>query len=106
MKKETENRQKKIVRASLLGVIANLLFALTKIIIGAAASSLAIISEGVNNAADAGSSLLTLVGTRLSAKHPDKKHPFGYGRIEYLTSLVVSLLILYTGFIKYNSICC
>ena len=94
---QIEDRQKRIVRASIIGMLVNLFIAVVKIIVGMAASSLAIISEGMNNAADAGSSFLTLLGTKLSARHPDSKHPFGYGRIEYLTSLTVSVLIMYTG---------
>lgn len=94
---ETQERQKKITQTAVLGIIVNLVIAGAKIIIGLAASSIAIMSEGINNATDAGSSFLTLVGTRLSAKHPDEKHPFGYGRIEYLTGLVVGSLILFTG---------
>ena len=93
----SKSRQSLIVRTSALGIAVNLFFAAVKIVIGLAASSLAIVSEGMNNAADAASSLLALVGTKLSAKNPDEKHPFGYGRIEYLTSLVIAALILYTG---------
>ena len=92
------NSRKGIIAAtSGLGIAANILIALVKVIIGAIASSIAIVSEGVNNASDALTSLLTLVGSRLAGKHPDKKHPFGYGRIEYLTSLVIAILILVTG---------
>ncbi len=61
------------------------------------AASISIISEGVNNAADVLTSLLTLIGSKLAGKHPDEKHPFGYGRMEYLTSLVISILILISG---------
>lgn len=92
-----EERQKRIIKDSILGIVVNLCIAVVKIIVGMAASSIAIISEGMNNAADAGSAFLTLAGTKLSAKHPDSKHPFGYGRIEYLTSLTVAILIMYTG---------
>ena len=94
---EKADRQKIIIRTSILGIAVNLAIAAVKVLIGLASSSLAIISEGINNASDAASAFLTLAGTRLSAKHPDEKHPFGYGRIEYLTSLVVAVLILYTG---------
>ena len=68
-----------------------------KIVIGLAVSSIAVVTEGVNNAADAASGILTIVGTKLAAMHPTEKHPFGYGRIEYLTSLVIGGLILYAG---------
>lgn len=66
-------------------------------VIGAAVSSIAIVSEGVNNASDCATSIMTIVGTKLAAKRPTKKHPFGYGRIEYLTSLIIAVLILITG---------
>ncbi len=91
------NRQNQIIRTSAIGILVNLLIAVVKIIIGTLASSIAIVSEGINNATDAGSSFLTYVGTKLSGKHPDEKHPFGYGRIEYLTGMVVGVLILYAG---------
>jgi cation diffusion facilitator family transporter len=94
---EQNARQKMIARTAILGIVVNLVIAVMKILIGTMAASMAIISEGMNNAVDAGSSILTLVGTKLSGKHPDAKHPFGYGRIEYLTSLIVAFLILYAG---------
>ena len=75
------SRQERIIRTSLIGILVNLLIAAVKIVIGTLASSIAIVSEGINNATDAGSSFLTYVGTKLSGKHPDEKHPFGYGRI-------------------------
>jgi len=90
-------RDKKIIQTSALNVIVNVVIALIKIVIGLVASSIAIVSEGIHNFADAANSLLTIVGAKLATKHPDKKHPFGYGRIEYLTSLVVGLLVIYSG---------
>ena len=97
LKLDPESREGIIGATSALGIIVNLLIALTKVIIGALASSIAIISEGVNNAADVLTSVLTLLGAKLAGKAPDKKHPFGYGRIEYLTGLVIAVLILVTG---------
>lgn len=91
------SRQERIIRTSVVGILVNLLIAAVKIMIGTLASSIAIVSEGINNATDAGSSFLTYIGTKLSGKHPDEKHPFGYGRIEYLTGMVVGVLILYAG---------
>lgn len=81
----------------MIGIVANVLIAGVKIVAGLLASSIAIVSEGVNNAADALTSILTLVGTRLAGRHPDAKHPFGYGRIEYLTGLVIAIVILVSG---------
>ena len=93
LKLNPNSREGVISATSTLGIIVNILIAAVKVIIGALASSIAIISEGVNNATDALTSLITFVGSKLARKHPDSKHPFGYGRIEYLTSLVISVLI-------------
>lgn len=92
-----ETRDGIIATTSCLGIVANLFIALTKIIIGLLASSIAIISEGANNAADVLSSVMTLLGARLAKKHPDERHPFGYGRIEYISGLVIAVVILVTG---------
>ena len=86
-----------INRTSILGIVVNVLIAGVKIAAGLLGSSIAIVSEGVNNAADALTSVLTMVGTRLAGRHPDAKHPFGYGRIEYLTGLVVAVVIIVSG---------
>lgn len=94
---DPESREGIISMTSGMNVVMNILVALAKVIVGVAASSIAIISEGINNATDALTSVLTLVGTKLAGKHPDEKHPFGYGRIEYLTGLVIAVLILVTG---------
>ena len=91
------NRNKIIRDTSILGIVANLLIAGVKVVLGVLTSSVAIVSEGVNNAGDVLTSVLTMVGTRLAAKHPDAKHPFGYGRLEYLTALVISVIILVSG---------
>lgn len=92
-----ETREGIIATTSGIGILANLLISAAKIAIGFLSSSIAIVSEGVNNATDVLSSLLTLIGTKLAAKHPDDKHPFGHGRVEYLTSLTVSVVIIVTG---------
>lgn len=92
-----DTREGIITTTSGIGIIANLFIALTKIVIGLLASSIAIISEGANNAADVLSSVMTLIGAKLAQKHPDEKHPFGYGRIEYISGLVIAVVILVTG---------
>lgn len=97
LRQDPETREGIIAGTSGLGIVVNLLIAVVKVILGLLASSIAIVSEGVNNASDAMTSVLTLVGTKLAGKKPDEKHPFGYGRIEYLTSLIISILILVTG---------
>lgn len=97
-RQDPETREGMIAGTSGLGIVVNLLVASIKVILGLLSSSIAIVSEGVNNAADALTSVLTLIGTKLAGKKPDEKHPFGYGRIEYLTSLIIAILILITGF--------
>ncbi len=77
------NRDKLIVRTSIIGILANVLLAAFKAIMGIMSNSIAITLDAVNNLSDAASSVITIVGTKLAAKAPDKKHPFGYGRIEY-----------------------
>lgn len=96
-RQDPQSREGNITATSLLGIAANVLIAAVKVIVGLIASSIAIVSEGINNASDSMTSLLTLLGTKLAGKHPDEKHPFGYGRIEYLTSLVISVIILVAG---------
>ena len=91
------SREKIIVRTSIIGIIANVFLAGFKAVIGIMTNSIAIILDAVNNISDAGSSLITIIGTKLAAKEPDKKHPFGYGRIEYLTAMIISVIVLYAG---------
>ncbi len=91
------SREKKIIRTSIIGIIANVFLAAFKAVIGVLTHSIAIVLDAVNNISDAGSSLITIVGTRLAAKEPDKKHPFGYGRIEYLSAMIISVIVLYAG---------
>ena len=97
LRQDRKSREGQITVTSALNVGVNILVSAVKIIIGLLTSSIAILSDGAHNMADAGSSVLTIVGTKLSTRKPTKKHPFGFGRIEYLTSLVVAGLILYTG---------
>ena len=94
LKKERENR---IIKTSIFGIIGNGVLALLKIFIGMSANSIAILVDAINNLSDAASSLITIVGTKLAGKDPDKDHPFGYGRIEYLSAMVISVIILYVG---------
>lgn len=96
-KQDPNTREGIIVTTSGMGILVNLLIAVTKIVVGLISSSIAIISEGANNAGDALSSVMALIGAKLAKKHPDEKHPFGYGRIEYLCGLVIAVVILVTG---------
>lgn len=92
-----QEREGEIVRASVIGVVMNVLLVGFKIFVGLVANSISVIMDAVNNLADTFSQLITIVGTKLSAKKPDKKHPYGYGRIEYLTSAIVASLVMITG---------
>ncbi len=91
----TDNREKTIIRTSIIGIAANVLLALFKAVTGVLTHSIAIILDAVNNISDAGSSLITIVGTKLAGKPADKKHPFGYGRIEYMRVMIISVIVLY-----------
>ena len=90
-------REKTIIKTSLIGIIANVFLAAFKAVVGLMSNSIAIVLDAVNNISDAGSSLITIVGTKLAGKDPDKKHPFGYGRIEYLSAMIISVIVLYAG---------
>ena len=92
-----QSREKQIVRTSIIGIIANVLLAVFKAAVGLMTHSIAIVLDAVNNISDAGSSIITIVGTKLAGKDPDKKHPFGYGRIEYLSAMIISAIVLYAG---------
>ena len=91
------DREKTIVKTSAIGIIANVFLAGFKAAVGLMTHSIAIVLDAVNNISDAGSSLITIVGTKLAGKEPDKKHPFGYGRIEYLSAMFISMIVLYAG---------
>lgn len=90
-------RDKVIVRTSIFGIMANVLLSVFKMFVGLISGSIAIVLDSVNNISDALSSIVTIAGIKLSARQPDKKHPFGFGRIEYISSMVVALIILYIG---------
>ena len=93
----TEQREKTIVRTSIIGIITNLFLVGFKAFVGLVSNSIAVILDAVNNLSDALSSIVTIIGANLGAKQPDKKHPLGYGRIEYLSSMLVAAIVLYAG---------
>ncbi len=95
--KTTINRNKVIVKTSLTGIAVNVLLAAFKAGAGLVSHSIAMVLDAVNNLSDALSSVITIIGTRLAGKRPDKKHPLGHGRIEYLTALLVAAIVLYAG---------
>ncbi|MBQ4429844.1 MAG: cation transporter [Clostridia bacterium] len=90
-------RERVIVKTSVTGIITNLLLVGFKAAVGLISNSIAVILDAVNNLSDALSSVVTIIGAKLAAKAPDKKHPLGYGRIEYLSSMIVAALVLYAG---------
>ncbi len=98
-------REKTIVKTSIIGIIGNILLVGFKATIGFIAHSTSLISDALNNLTDALSSTITIVGTKLSNKSPDRKHPYGHGRIEYIASTLIAALILIAGVTAiYNSI--
>lgn len=91
------DRSKIIINTSIKGIVVNVILSAFKAVVGAAAGSIAIILDAVNNLTDALSSVITIVGTKLSGKAPDKEHPYGYGRIEYFTSVIIAAIVLTAG---------
>ena len=90
-------REHEIVKASFVGILGNMVLVVFKLIVGFLSNSIAIILDAVNNATDALSSIVTIIGTKIAGMPPDRKHPFGYGRIEYLTSVIIAAIILVAG---------
>ncbi|WP_044973959.1 cation diffusion facilitator family transporter [Ruminococcus sp. HUN007] len=96
------SREKTIIKTSIIGIAANVFLAAFKAVIGLMTHSIAIVLDAVNNISDAGSSLITIIGTKLAGREPDKKHPFGYGRIEYLSAMIISVIVLYAGITSFT----
>ncbi len=90
-------RQKVIIRTSIVGVVGNLLLALFKAAVGIFTNSIAIILDAVNNFSDMLSSIVTIVGIRFANKAPDRRHPMGHGRFEYLSTAIIAVIIIYIG---------
>ena len=91
------NRNQRIIKTSIIGILTNAFLATFKVIVGIASHSLAIILDAVNNLSDAASSIITIIGTKLANKKPDKEHPYGHGRVEYLSAMLIGVLVLYAG---------
>ena len=91
------SRDSVIIRTSIIGIITNVFLAAFKAAVGLLSNSIAVTLDAVNNLSDALSSIITIVGTKLAGRLPDKKHPLGYGRIEYLSAMIVSAIVLYAG---------
>ncbi|MBR5726720.1 MAG: cation transporter [Muribaculaceae bacterium] len=91
------DRSSQIIRTSWIGIITNVLLAAFKAAVGIIASSVAIVMDAVNNLSDALSSVITIVGTKLSQRPADREHPFGFGRIEYFSAIIIAVIVLSAG---------
>lgn len=91
------NRSQEIIRTSWIGIVTNVLLAGFKAVVGVLASSVAIVMDAVNNLSDALSSVITIIGTKLSQRPADRKHPFGFGRIEYFCAIIIAVIVLSAG---------
>ncbi len=94
---KTINREKTIVTTGIIGIVANIFLASFKALIGVAAHSTAMVLDAVNNFSDVLSSVVAIIGTKIASKKPDKKHPLGHGRVEYLAQMIIAALIIYAG---------
>ena len=91
------DRSSQIIRTSIIGIIANVLLAAVKAVVGIIASSVAIVMDAVNNLSDALSSVITIIGTKLSQRPADREHPFGFGRIEYFSAIIIAVIVISAG---------
>lgn len=92
------SRQSKIIKTSIIGITVNLILVAFKATIGILVNSIAITLDAVNNLTDAMSSIITIIGAKLANKPPDKQHPYGFGRIEYFSSVIIVAIVLWAGF--------
>lgn len=93
-----ETRGKYGILSSATGIVVNILLSIVKMVIGVIAGSISIISDALNNITDVGSSVVTMIGFKISQKKIDKDHPWGHGRMEYITAFIVDIIILMVGF--------
>lgn len=91
------NRNSQIIKTSVIGIVVNVLLAAFKAVVGIIASSVAIVMDAVNNLSDALSSVITIIGAKLSQRPADRKHPFGFGRIEYFSAIIIAVIVLSAG---------
>lgn len=90
-------RQEKIIKTSIIGIVVNLILVAFKAFVGIVTNSIAITLDAVNNLTDALSSIITIIGAKLANRPPDKNHPYGYGRIEYFSSVIIAAIVLWAG---------
>jgi len=91
------DRSRRIIRTSIIGIATNVLLAAFKATVGLLANSVAIVMDAVNNLSDVLSSVITIIGTKLSARPADRKHPYGHGRIEYFSAIIIAVIVLSAG---------
>lgn len=101
--KNTKVRAKYGTLSSLTGIVVNFILSITKIVIGIISNSISIISDGLNNVTDAGSSVITMIGFKMSQKKVDEDHPWGHGRMEYIAAFIVDILIILVGIELFKS---
>lgn len=92
-----QSRSNQITKVSIVGIGSNALIALFKVVVGLLSNSIAVLLDAINNFSDALSSAITIIGVKLAGKKPDSKHPFGYGRVEYFSAIVVAGIIFAAG---------
>ncbi len=93
----SRDRQEMITRVSVIGIVTNVALVVVKLVVGLASSSISVVNDALNNAADCMSAVVTMVFYTLGRRRPTRKHPLGYGRMEYLSALIVSMLVVLTG---------
>ncbi len=94
------DRNNEIIKVSIKGIAANVVLVVFKSIVGFLANSTAIILDAVNNLSDALSSIITIIGTKLAGRNPDKEHPYGHGRIEYITASIIAIIVIIAGLVS------
>lgn len=100
--KKTTSRYAQVVRTSIIGIVANVALAAIKAAAGFAAGSIAVVLDALNSLTDAFSSIATIIGEKIACRRPSRKHPFGYGRVEYVTSILIAAFIIAAGVISIN----
>lgn len=101
--KDVKVRTKYGTLSSLTGIVVNFILSVTKVVIGIISNSMSIISDGLNNITDAGSSVITMIGFKMSQKKVDDDHPWGHGRMEYIAAFIVDMLIILVGIELFQS---
>ena len=96
--KDSSNREKVGIVMSIFSIVCNLILVVFKLVISFITNSLSIRADGLNNLSDTGSNLASLCGFKLASKHPDNEHPYGHGRVEYISGLIIGFLIIAIGF--------